>query len=206
METAARRGAPGRPRSFDRDAALQQAMLAFWHHGYEATSISDLTRVMGITAPSLYAAFGDKRTLFLEAARRYAGSPEALQQALDGAPTARAAVEAMVMRAVEGFTRPGFPAGCLLASATASVSAEAADVKAAITDMRRETRERIAARIVRDVATGALPQDTRAQTLADLTVALIQGLSVLARDGVSRQDLLAVVTVSMQRWPDACVP
>lgn len=181
-------------------------MHAFWRHGYEATSISDLTRLMGITAPSLYAAFGDKRSLFLEAARLYAGSPEDLQQALDDAPTARAAVETMLEGAVHGFTMPDLPAGCLLASATASVSVEAAGVQAAVAELRRDTRDRIAARIARDVATGRLPPGTRPDALADMTVALIQGLSVLARDGVSRDALLAVVKVSLQGWPTACAP
>lgn len=178
-------------------------MHAFWRHGYEATSVSDLTRAMGITAPSLYAAFGDKRALFLEAARLYAGSPDDLQQALDSAPTARVAVETMLQRAVRGFTMPDLPAGCLLASATASVSAEAAGVQAAVAEMRRETRNRIAARIECDVAAGLLPPGSRPVALADMTVALIQGLSVLARDGVSREDLLAVAALSLQGWPGA---
>ena len=74
---------PGLPLSFDRQAALQQAMQTFWQRGYETTSISDLTAAMGVTAPSIYAAFGDKRRLFLEAMRLYAGSPDDLQQSLD---------------------------------------------------------------------------------------------------------------------------
>ena len=72
----------GRPLSFDREAALEQAMLTFWRHGYETTSIVDLTTAMGVTAPSLYAAFGDKQRLFLEAVRRYAGDPELIAEGL----------------------------------------------------------------------------------------------------------------------------
>lgn len=74
----------GRPLSFDRDAALEQAMLTFWRYGYETTSIVDLTTAMGVTTPSLYTAFGDKRRLFLEAVRRYVGDPAVMAQALIG--------------------------------------------------------------------------------------------------------------------------
>src|SRR5712692_5869572 len=61
----------GRPREFDREAALERAIDVFWRHGYEATSVSDLTAAMGVNPPSLYAAFGDKEKLFLEAVERY---------------------------------------------------------------------------------------------------------------------------------------
>lgn len=176
-------------------------MLAFWRHGYEATSIADLTRAMGINAPSLYAAFGDKQALFLEAARLYAGPPDAFQQRLDEAPTARDAVAAMLEDAVRAFTSPDLPPGCLLASATASVSAEATFVQAAIAAMRSGTRDRLAARIARDMAAGLLPPDVRPDVLAAMTVAVIQGLSVLARDGMARDDLLAVAAASLQGWP-----
>src|SRR5262245_16588443 len=87
-------GQRGRPRSFDRDAALDQAMRAFWAHGYEATSIADLTGVMGIGAPSLYAAFGDKRKLFDEVVRAYAlAHGDFAMRALAEEPTARAGIE-----------------------------------------------------------------------------------------------------------------
>ena len=73
----------GRPLSFDRDTALEKAMLTFWRHGYETSSIVDLTTAMGVTAPSLYSAFGDKKRLFLEAVKRYAGDPKAMAERID---------------------------------------------------------------------------------------------------------------------------
>lgn len=103
----------GRPLSFDREAALEQAMLTFWRHGYETTSIVDLTTAMGVTAPSLYAAFGDKKRLFLEAARRYAGDQEAAARAIDDAPSARDAARAMLMGAAVTYTGDATPPGCL---------------------------------------------------------------------------------------------
>ena len=97
-----------RPRSFDRDAALEQAMRLFWEQGYEETSIADLTRAMGIAAPSLYAAFGDKRALFEEAVERYESLPDA--------PIAAGSIERMLMRAADEYTKPDQPRGCFILS------------------------------------------------------------------------------------------
>ena len=99
----------GRPLSFDRDAALEQAMLAFWRYGYESTSVVDLTAAMGVTAPSLYAAFGDKKRLFLAAVQRYAGDPEALNGAIDDAPTAYDAARQMLTAAADRLHRRDHP-------------------------------------------------------------------------------------------------
>lgn len=198
--SARRKG--GRPLSFDRDAALEQAMLLFWRHGYETTSISDLTRAMGITAPSLYTAFGDKRRLFLEAARRYAGDPEAIREAIDGAATARDAAAMLLTNAVVVFTGEATPPGCLLASATASGSAASSDVQAVVAGYRRAICDRLQARIERDMANGALPDETDPATLAALVVTMVQGLSVMARDGASRGLLSGVADASLRAWPD----
>ena len=191
----------GRPLSFDREAALEQAMLAFWRHGYETTSIVDLTTAMGISAPSLYAAFGDKRRLFLEAAHRYAGASETMAQAVAAASTAREAARLMLTGAATAYTGQTTPKGCLLASATASGSAAAAEVQAAIADIRRSIADRLRERIDRDIATGLLPPSAKAAALADLVMAVIQGMSVLARDGASRASLLAVAEVALSGWP-----
>lgn len=191
----------GRPLSFDRDAALERAMLTFWRHGYETTSIVDLTTAMGVTPPSLYAAFGDKKRLFLEAAYRYAGDPEAMAQALDRAETAHAAARAMLIGAATAFTGEATPRGCLLASATASGSSASEDVQRAIADIRTEIAIRLRVRIARDVEAGILPSDTDAAALAGMVIAVIQGMSVLARDGTDREDLLAIIEQALKAWP-----
>src|SRR5438309_11392407 len=95
----------GRPREFDREAALERAMQVFWRHGYEATSVSDLTRAMGINPPSLYAAFGDKEQLYLSAIERYEqGRREVVAQLLDEAPSARQAIERLLAAAAGELT------------------------------------------------------------------------------------------------------
>ena len=191
----------GRPLSFDRDAALEQAMLTFWRYGYETTSIVDLTTAMGVTAPSLYTAFGDKRRLFLEAARRYAGDPGAMAQALDDADTAYDAARAMLMSAATAFTGKATPRGCLLASATAGGSSASADVQRAIADIRAGIAIRLRARIARDVDARILPSDVDVAAVAGMVMAIIQGMSVLARDGMDRPELLAIVERTLEAWP-----
>jgi AcrR family transcriptional regulator len=107
-----------RPRSFDRDAALDTAMRLFWERGYEETSIGDLTRAMGIAAPSLYAAFGDKRALFEEAVERY--------EALPDAPLDEGSTERILMRAAEAYTKADRPRGCFILSEPLLVARRAA--------------------------------------------------------------------------------
>jgi AcrR family transcriptional regulator len=199
--SAAPRRKTGRPLSFDRDAALEQAMLMFWRHGYETTSIADLTAAMGVTAPSLYTAFGDKKRLFLEAAYRYAGDPEVMARAIDGAPSAHDAAREMLTAAAIAYTGDATPKGCLLASATASCSAASADVQNAIADIRRSIAGRLHARVDRDIASGVLPPETDSAALVGLVMAVTQGMSTLARDGTPRASLLAIVEVALQGWP-----
>lgn len=192
----------GRPLSFDRAKALEQAMLVFWRSGYETSSIADLTAAMGITPPSLYTAFGSKQQLFLEAVRLYAGDPETTRRALDEAETAFAGARDLLTAAAMAFTGETTPRGCLLASAAASGSEASADVRRAVAEVRRGVMAALEARIVRDIALGALPPGTSAQTLAGLVMAVMQGMSVLARDGLSRKGLLAIAAEALDGWPD----
>jgi AcrR family transcriptional regulator len=191
----------GRPLSFDRDTVLEKAMLTFWRHGYETSSIVDLTTAMGVTAPSLYAAFGDKKRLFLEAVKRYAGDPKAMAARIDGAATAYDAARDMLAGAATAFTGKATPKGCLLASATASGSADSVDVQRAVANVRGAIGAGLRARIERDISEGLMPAATDAVALADLLIALIQGMSVLARDGASRSRLIAISNAALGAWP-----
>ena len=191
----------GRPLSFDRDVVLERAMHAFWRHGYETTSIADLTAAMGVSAPSLYTAFGDKKRLFLEAMRLYAGDTEAMARRIDGAATAHDAARDMLVAAATAYTGEETPKGCLLASATASGSSASADVQHAVAGIRRAIEASLRARIERDVAGGLLPPATQAAALSGLVMAVTQGLSTLARDGAARPLLLAIVDAALQGWP-----
>lgn len=190
----------GRPLSFDRDAALWQAMLTFWRHGYETTSVADLTGAMGISAPSLYTAFGDKRRLFLETMRLYVGDPDDMARAIFDTPTAYQAAHDLMTAAATTYTGEATPRGCLLASATASGSAAAADVQDAVANVRRGIEYCLRLRIERDIEDGALPPGTQAAPLVGLVLAVTQGMPVLARDGASRASLLAVAEAALRAW------
>lgn len=191
----------GRPLSFDREVALEKAMLAFWRHGYETTSISDLTKAMGVTAPSIYVAFGDKKQLFLEAVGRYAGTEEQREQSISNATSAYEAARALLETSASLYTGDSTPPGCLLASATASGSQAAADVRAAVAAIRTSGRSALRRRIEQDVQQGVLPTGTDAEGLTDLVFAVIQGMSTLARDGASRTQLNAVARHALAAWP-----
>ncbi len=191
----------GRPLSFDRDAALEKAMRQFWETGYETTSVADLTRAMGITPPSLYAAFGDKEKLFLEALARYTTpGPKPAAESIREAPTAEAAARQLLEASAMFFTQSGMPAGCLVASAAATGSEDAKRVRMALRQVRVDTAAALEQRIKADVAAGVLPESTQAHALAAMTVAVLQGLSALARDGASRSELLEVVSQAMNAW------
>jgi len=178
-----------RPRSFDRDAALEQAMLAFWEKGYEETSIGDLTAAMGIAAPSLYAAFGDKRALFDEAVELYERHPGAIFMAGLGAPTARDAVQRILEHAAAEYTAPDQPRGCLIISEP-------------LLDARRAaSRAAIRERLLEGLEAGDLPAGTDVDALAAYVSVVIGGMSARARDGATREELSAVAETAMRAWP-----
>ncbi len=192
----------GRPLSFDREQALDRAMYQFWRTGYETTSVSDLTSVMGITAPSLYTAFGDKESLFLECVARYSNpGPKTAAESISEAPSARQAAQTLLEFAAEWFTQPGAPAGCLVASAASTGSESAERVRTALKEVREATRKALQKRAERDIREGRLPPGTNARALASMTMATMQGMSTLARDGASRTMLQEVVHASMAGWP-----
>lgn len=192
----------GRPRSFDRDTALEKALRAFWEHGYETTSIADLTRAMGIAAPSLYAAFGDKKTLFEEVVevyvRRYGGF---IERALAEEPTARSAVGRVLREAAVEYTEPGRPPGCLVINAAVNAAPASAEVTEALRGMREGNVHALTSRIRAGVAAGELPEETDASALARFVGAVLQGMSQQARDGAGREELEAVAATAMRAWP-----
>jgi AcrR family transcriptional regulator len=192
---------PGRPLGFDRDAALQQAMLLFWRHGYEATSVNDLTKAMGITPPSLYKAFGDKKQLFLESIQRYLGGPVTSESIIREAPSAREAAMDLLKVSAIGFTGDTTPAGCLLASSAISCSPAAADVQKALAEIRLTIEGRLRNKIADDKTMRKLKPKPDADALAGHIMAVIQGMSTLARDGATREKLLSVASAAMLAWP-----
>lgn len=188
----------GRPRSFDRERALQRAMEVFWRQGYETTSLNDLTATMGINPPSLYAAFGDKEKLFLEAVGVYFKGVGSRDELLERAPTARAAVEALLLRTADGL--PPLGIGCMLV--TSAVNCSAANVQKALAKYRARVEKAVITRFERGIREGDLPAHTDARGLAKYFETVLQGMSSQAMDGATRKHLQAVAEIAMRAWPE----
>ncbi|MFE3444362.1 TetR/AcrR family transcriptional regulator [Nocardia sp. NPDC059180] len=192
----------GRPRSFDREAALDKATRLFWTRGYEATSIGDLTAAMGIGAPSLYAAFGDKATLFAEVVRtfgeRYGSFTTA---ALTEEPTAADMVCRILREAAYEYTREDCPHGCLVTSAGVNTTSE--EVAGLLRDIRNSNIRAFTERIQADIDAGLLPEDTNAAASARYVGTVMFGMSQSARDGADRADLAAVAEIAAAHWISA---
>jgi AcrR family transcriptional regulator len=191
----------GRPRSFDRSRALERAMHLFWRQGYEATSVSDLTRAMGINPPSLYAAFGDKEQLYLEALARYQQRRcESMTKWFDEEPTAKAAVRRLLTEAARDMGRAGAPRGSMLVLSAMQCTSDALQAK--LNERRAGMRALLKARIDRGVHEGELARGTDTDALVDYYSAVFQGMSLQARSGVSRKRLLATAETAMRAWPE----
>lgn len=185
----------GRPRAFDRDEVLARAMEAFWRHGFEATSVAELTRAMKIGAPSLYAAFGDKKALFREVVDTYQRTHGAFaMRALDEEPTARQGVARMLREAAIEYTKPEYPRGCLVISAAINCTPDSADIERLLRDQRNAN----VAELERRIRAEGIAQ---ARSLAVFAAATLQGMSQQARDGASTEDLQAVAEAAMLAWP-----
>lgn len=191
----------GRPLSFDREAALHQAMLLFWKHGYESTSLNDLTAALGVKPSSIYTVFGDKKRLFREAVVRYTSGPVTSDSIIAQAATARDAAQGLLEASVMGFTGEETPKGCLLATSAISCSGAASDVQEELAAIRMNIEALLKAKVIADRHAGRIPADSDADALAGHILAVIQGLSTLARDGAPREKLFRVVNMAMRAWP-----
>lgn len=197
----------GRPRTFDRDAALARAMEVFWSQGYEGASISELTGAMGIGAPSLYAAFGSKEELFREAIDYYGRTegPE-IWDAVDRAPNAREAMAGFLTATARSFSRPGKPRGCMVVLSQLNATEASASVCSALRANRALGRSRLEDRLRAAADAGELPSTLDVKALADFYVTVQQGMSIKARDGASRDELMAVAQSAMAAWEPLTAP
>ncbi|KRC69296.1 HTH-type transcriptional repressor ComR [compost metagenome] len=191
----------GRPRSFDRAQALQKAMEVFWSKGYEGASLTDLTVAMGINSPSLYGAFGSKESLFREAVELYRDTEGgSARRALLAGPSARDAIQAMLLASAERFTAPGAPPGCMIVLGAPAGSVNHASVGDFLGDHRREMQSRILARLHAGASQGELPAGADLKSLAAFYATVLHGMSIQARDGATRKTLQAVARQAMCAW------
>jgi len=194
--------ARGRPRGFDRDQVLDRAMHLFWERGYEATSISELTEAMGITPPTLYTFFGDKKQLFSAVVDRYQAGPGCFAaRAFCEEPTAERAIRRLLTEAVISFSNPRGPRGCLVVLGATNCSVESTAVFEDLADRRRAAERAVRDRIHAGKAAGELKESADADALAGKVTATLLGLAIMARDGTPRKKLLRVVEEFMRSWP-----
>jgi AcrR family transcriptional regulator len=196
----------GRPRGFDRDEALRQAMEMFWAKGYEGASLEDLQAAMGgINPPSFYAAFGSKEQLFLETIRLYAETVGAKpMRALLEAPTARGGVEAMLRESADVFCGRHTPRGCLLVLAAINCTPAGKNIQEHMSGCRAQTPVAIRQRLERGMAEGDLPLSLDPEPLASFYAAMLMGLSIRARDGAAREELDHAIDCAMAAWDVLC--
>jgi len=192
----------GRPREFDREAALESAMLLFWAHGYEGTTLADLQKAMGgITAPSFYAAFGSKEDLFRETVELYKtlrGEPPL--KALTNGTTARDSIEGMLRAAAASICEKNHPRGCMLVVGAINCAAPNKGIEDFLREQRAAREKVIAQRLRRGVTEGDLPPDTDIHALVSFYSSIIDGMAIQAKDGASPKVLNNVVKCAMAAW------
>ena len=178
-------------------------MKIFWRKGFEGTSLSDLTRATGVNRPSLYAAFGDKASLFRKVLDRYASGPGGHAHAALAAPTARAVAERLLYGAAEmgGGGAGRNPPGCLLVHGALSCGAESEPVRRELTSRRRAGADALRARFERARAEGDLPRDADPAAVAEYVVTVVWGMAVQAAGGAGAAELRRVADVALRAWP-----
>ncbi|WP_063735234.1 TetR/AcrR family transcriptional regulator [Streptomyces sp. RTd22] len=202
METRGR-AAIGRPRGFDADEALEQAMRVFWEQGYEGASLTDLTNAMGITRTSMYAAFGNKEDLFRKALERYTEGPASYGARAMREPTARQVATAFLNGSVRATTGPGRPAGCLGVQGSLAAGDPGRNARDALVTWRNEAVSLLRDRFQQAVDEGDLPPDTDPELLARYLMTVANGIAVQASGGVPRDDLQQVADMALRNWPPA---
>lgn len=193
--------AMGRPRAFDVDKALDLALQVFWRKGYEGASMADLTETMGITKPSLYAAFGNKEELFRKALDRYVNGPGGYVQAALEKPTARAVVEHLLYDSADAVTDPNHPPGCLAVQGALSCGDAAESIKQELMSRRAKGEQDLRQRFERAIAEGDLPPGSDAADLAAYVSAILQGMAVQAAGGTTREQLRKIAEMALRTWP-----
>lgn len=193
----------GRPREFCVEHALAQALRVFWSKGYEGTSLSDLTEAMGITRPSLYAAFGNKEALFRKALELYQREKlEYIGRALDQ-PTARGVAEVLLRGAVDNASSSEEPHGCLGVITSVACGAESQSIREEVLERGKVAKRALIDRLERAKSEGDLAAHVEVEALTNLLYAVVQGICIQAGAGATREELNRMVDTGLMLWPSA---
>ncbi len=199
----------GRPRTFDIDFALDRAVEVFWKHGFQDASMQELTDAMGLSKPSLYAAFGDKEALYLKTLERYVALlVERHAAALNDEADGRRAVRGFLRSLAAMLADPALPGGCFIINGTADCGGSTipASVELALRAALQGSEAMLHERLLRARREGDLPAGTRPEDLAAMFVSIVAGLAVLAKSGSSVTKLNTVIEAAMAVWPQAAPP
>ena len=196
----------GRPRAFDTDRALAAALHVFWRAGFEGASITDLTAAMGITRPSLYAAFGNKETLFHRALDHYGETHLRFAREALGAPTAREVIRRLLYGYADLQTGAGHPPGALETNGALACSNAAEPVRKMLVERRAADERALASRLESARAEGDLPAACDPAALAQFVMAVACGMAVKAASGGKRPALHGVIETALMAVPGADVP
>jgi AcrR family transcriptional regulator len=191
-------GKTGRPISFNKDAALEAAMLLFWERGFEGTSMADLTQAMGLNPSSIYAAFGDKHALFAHAVRRYLGSRAQYAVKALEEPTLDRVVRALFDNTVAFLTTPGHPPTCMTLAGAMGCSVEAAPARDLMMEVRKQNEAAIKERLLVARKAGELSKDINVDDYARYLSLLLAGLSIQAANGSSKAELKRTAQMALQ--------
>jgi AcrR family transcriptional regulator len=201
MECTLPRICKGRPREFDVDEALAAALRVFWTKGYEAASLSDLTDAMGITRPSLYAAFGNKEALFRKALDLYEREKLAYVGEALTALTSRQVVERLLRGALAMQTSDYEPKGCMRIIGSVSCGPESETIRADLMERRQSSQRALCERLEQAKTDGDLPQSSNVEGLCAHLIAILQGMTLQASSGAPKEQLEALVETSLSMWP-----
>ena len=189
----------GRPREFDVEEALAAALRVFWEKGYDGASLTDLTEAMGITRPSLYAAFGNKEALFKRALDLYETEKLAYVGAALAAPTARGVAQRMLEGTITNITSEC--PGCLGVIASVGCSSVDSPIREDVRCRAQSSRIAMVERMQRAIDDGDFTLPVDAEAITQYLMAVLQGLSVQAGAGASREQLQQVADATLAVWP-----
>lgn len=176
-------------------------MEVFWLRGFDNASLSELTNAMGLRPPSLYAAFGSKEALFKEAVELYVRTQgDGIWNEVPEAASAREGIARMLRATACAYTRGAEPRGCMIVLSAPQMQGASPEVSEELRRRRAENVAVLERRLDRAVAEGEIPPEADCRSVANYFATVQHGMSIQARDGASREELLAIADCAMAGW------
>jgi AcrR family transcriptional regulator len=191
-------GKTGRPIGFDKDAALEAAMLLFWERGFEGTSMADLTHCMGLNPSSIYAAFGDKHALFSRAVKRYLDSRAQYARKALEEPTLKKVIRALFDSTVTFLSTAGHPPTCMTLAGAIGCSVDAAPARELLKEIRKQNQVAIKERLLQARKSGELSEDVNVDDYARYLSSILAGLSIQAANGSTKAELKRTAQMALR--------